>query len=130
MPQKPRDVTDAELAVLQVLWDSGQCTVRQLVERLYQDWTASSNATVQKLLERLEAKDCVDRDRTVWPYQFRATIQRDDLIVHELQSTADKLCEGEFQPLLTSLVKARGLSAQERRSLRKLLDEMDGKKGS
>jgi BlaI family transcriptional regulator, penicillinase repressor len=129
MSQKAQDVTDAELAILQALWDAGQATVRELVEKLYVHWTASSNATVQKLLERLEAKSCVDRDRTVWPYQFRATIERDDLIVHQLQTTADKLCEGEFQPLLTSLVKARGLTAQERRSLRSLLDELDGKKG-
>jgi predicted transcriptional regulator len=52
-------------------------------------------------------------------------IARESLIVRQLQSTADKLCQGELHPLLTSLVKAQGISASERQSLRKLLDDLD-----
>jgi predicted transcriptional regulator len=126
MPRTPQDITDAELSVLQALWDLGTATVRELVVRLYSQSTLSLNATVQKLLERLEAKKCVKRNRKVWPHQFSAIVQREALIVRQLQSTADKLCAGEMQPLITSLVKARGLTAEERRSLRGLLDELDG----
>jgi BlaI family penicillinase repressor len=128
MPRTPQDVTDAELSVLQVLWDLGTATVRELVERLYAESTLSFNATVQKLLERLEAKKYVKRNRKVWPHQFSAVVQREALIARQLQSTADKLCAGALQPLITSLVKARGLSPEERQSLRGLLDELDQEK--
>jgi predicted transcriptional regulator len=128
MSRTPRDVTDAELSVLQALWDSGSATVRELAERLYPESSLSLNATVQKLLERLEAKKCVKRNRKVWPHQFSAAVKREALIVRQLQSTADKLCAGELQPLITTLVKARGLSAEERKSLRGLLDELDREK--
>ncbi len=125
MARTPQDVTDAELSILQVLWELPTATVRNLVERLYPEGTLSLTATVQKLLERLESKKCVKRNRKTWPHQFSAGIQRDELIVRRLQTTADKLCAGEIHPLLTSLVKARGLTAEDRQSLRGLLDELD-----
>ena len=128
MPRTPQDITDAELSVLQALWDFGTATVRELVVRLYSESTLSLNATVQKLLERLEAKKCVKRNRKVWPHQFSAVVQREALIMRQLKSTADKLCAGEMQPLISSLVKARGLTAEDRRSLRGLLDELDREK--
>ena len=63
MSQRNQDVTEAELALLQSLWDAGPATIRQLVERVYQQSGTSVYATVQKLLDRLEAKGCVTRDR-------------------------------------------------------------------
>lgn len=125
MPRPPQDVTDAELAILNVLWDRGRATVRELAEELYDKSSASQHATVQKLLERLEAKGCVSRDRDSWPHTFQPAIEREDLIGRQLQQTADKLCDGSLQPLLTHLVKAGRLSAEDRRSLRGLLDELN-----
>lgn len=127
MSRTPQDVTDAELSVLQVLWELRIATVRELTERLYPGGTAALNATVQKLLERLEAKKCVKRNRKTWPHQFSASVAREVLIARQLQTTADKLCQGEIHPLLTSLVKARGLTPADRKSLRGLLDELDQK---
>lgn len=127
MSKTTYDVTDAELSVLQGLWEKGTATVRELVDMLYPKATLSLHATVQKLLDRLEAKKCVKRNKKVWPYQFAAAVKREALIMNQLQTTANKLCEGAFQPLLTSLVKARGLTAEERESLRGLLDELDDK---
>ena len=77
MPRKAQDVTDAELALLQILWERGEATVRDFVDRLYPTGTPSDLATVQKLLKRLENKRCVSRNRNRWPHLFRAAIQRD-----------------------------------------------------
>src|SRR5712691_1756719 len=125
MARTPQDVTGAELSVLQALWELRTATVRELTERLYSEGTSALNATVQKLLERLEAKKCVKRNRKTWPHRFSATVNRDVLIARQLQTTADKLCQGNIHPLLTSLVQARGLTVEHRKSLRGLLDELD-----
>jgi len=125
MPRKPRDVTDAELAILQVLWDRGSATVRDLVGELYPAGTPSDLATVQKLLKRLEDKDCIGRNRESWPHEFYASIQRDDLIVRRLQTTAEDLCAGSMTPLLTHLVQSQQLSSEDRSTLRDLLDKLD-----
>lgn len=125
MPRTPFDIPDAELAVMQQLWEGGSTTVRELTDVLYPGGSTSHYATVQKLLDRLEAKDCVHRNRDTWPYQFKAVIARDELIERQLQNTANRLCDGALQPLLTHLVRSVSLSADERESLRGLLDDLD-----
>jgi len=133
MARTPQDVTDAELALLQVLWDSGAATIRQLTDVLYPAGSAAQYATVQKLLERLESKGCVRRERTPPAHIFTAAIAREDLIGRRLRDMAEKLCGGSLTPLLTHLVRTRGLTTRERQELRDLIDELGskskGKKG-
>lgn len=128
MARASQNVANAELSVLQALWDMKSATVQELTERIYQDRAAALMATVKKLLERLETKKHVKRDRTTWPHQFSACVQRDDFIADQLQTMADKLCEGEIRPLLSCLVKTHGLTDEDRLSLRGLLDELDREK--
>lgn len=125
MARKAQHVTDAELAVLQVLWEQGEATAGGIVKVLYPTKTASDVATVQKLLQRLEEKGCLGRNRKAWPHIFHPAIAREDLIGRRLQTTADELCEGSFSPLLTHLVKSKPLSHEDREMLRELLDELD-----
>ena len=80
MARTPQDITDAELAVLQVLWEHGPIQIRRITEGLYPQGTTAQYATVQKLLDRLEAKDCVARDRSPSSHVFSATIDRDELV--------------------------------------------------
>jgi predicted transcriptional regulator len=127
MSRTPQDITKTELAILQVLWDGGPATIRHLTSVLYQDVSTSNYATVQKLLERLESKKYVKRDRSASIHVFAAAVQRDDLIGRRLESVAEQLCGGSWTPLLTHLVQADKLSAQERQSLRALIDELDQK---
>lgn len=128
MDSPEKDVTDAELAVLQVLWERGACTIRQLTETLYGDASEVSYATVQKLLERLEDKKHVCRDRAGHAHRFTARTDRDTLVGRRLRSVAEKLTGGLMAPLLTHLVRAETLNERERRELRALIDELDRKK--
>ncbi len=125
MARTPRDVTDAELAILQALWQRGALTIRQLTDLLYPRGGTAQYATVQKLLERLEDKGYVRRDRQPGPHLFEAALGREDLIGRRLQEMAAKLCGGSLTPLLTHLVRARKLSPRERQELRQLIDELD-----
>jgi predicted transcriptional regulator len=126
MPRTPQDVTDTELSVLEVLWEVGPATIRQVVDRVYPGGGVSKYGTVQKLLERLEEAECVARERGAGPHLFRAVVDRDALIGRRLRSVADKLCGGSVTPLLTHLMRTQPLSAAERAELRALIDELDG----
>jgi BlaI family penicillinase repressor len=127
MARTPQDVTDTELSILQALWDRQPATIRQLTDRLYPGGGASYYATVQKLLDRLEAKECIVRRRDTSPHVFVAVVGRDELIGRKLEDVADKLCGGSLTPLLTHLVRTRRLSARDRNALRDLIDELDAK---
>ncbi|MEQ8764566.1 MAG: BlaI/MecI/CopY family transcriptional regulator [Planctomycetota bacterium] len=122
MARKPQDVTEAELSVLRLLWDHEEATIRELTDALYPGGSSSHYATVQKLLERLEAKRCVKRNRRRSPHRFSARIGRDELIGRRLESMAQDLCDGSFTPLLSHLVEQRRLSEQELRMLRSLIE--------
>jgi predicted transcriptional regulator len=126
MARTPQDVTATELAILQALWDRGSATIRQLTEALYPGGgTTGQYATVQKLLERLEAKKYVERQRSAAAHVFAAAVGREELIGRRLEEVADKLCGGSLTPLLTHLVRTRKLTARERRELRGLIDEQE-----
>lgn len=129
MARAAKDVTEKELEILQLLWEQEAATIRQLTESLYPGGGAAQYATVQKLLERLEGKGCVLRDRGAAAHTFRAAISREELMGQRLQTMAEKLCGGSLTPLLTHLVRTRKLTSRERQELRQLIDELDRGKG-
>ena len=128
MVRKPiRDVTDAELAVLQVLWNESSLTVRQIVDQLYPAGGESDYATVKKLLSRLESKGFVSRDASQMTHRFSAELTQEQLIEMRLSDVAADLCDGDSTPLVMNLLKNRKYSARERRQLHALFDELFGK---
>jgi predicted transcriptional regulator len=120
-------VTDAEWAVLQCLWDQGPASVRELRDALYPGGGPSEHATVHKLLERLEAKGYVRRDRAAGALTFHAVVARDDLIGQQLEELLEKRCGGSLQPLLSNLVRVKRVSAEELRELVALVEELQRK---
>ena len=128
MPREPQDVTEAELAVMQRLWDVGRASIRQLTDGLYgADAGAAQYATVQKQLERLEAKGFVARDRSLYVHVFSPAIHRDELIGRRIRAMAEKLCGGSLVPILSHLARSKGLSPEEREALRELIDTPDAR---
>jgi BlaI family transcriptional regulator, penicillinase repressor len=123
-PRPTENVTDAELRVLQALWDLGPSTIRRLTDHLYPGGGQSSYATVQKLLERLEETNppCVARDRSSMTHVFVASVSRDEFIGNQLRAVAERLCGGSVTPLLTHLLKTETLSDEDRKELRRLLN--------
>ncbi len=124
------DVTETELAVLEQLWAAAgePATIRAISDRLYPGGGAAHYATVQKLLERLEAKKFVRRDDSAMAHRFTAAVGREELIGRRLRAVADKLCGGSMTPLITSLVESRALTKRELGELRELIEKLDGKR--
>jgi predicted transcriptional regulator len=125
MARTPRDVTEAELTILRVLWDEGPSPVRAIATAVGSRRNPAQAATVQKLLERLEDKGWVERDRSGPVQMFRASADRNDLIGRRLQGIAEELCEGSMTPLLSHLVQREHLSASDRKALRELIDRLE-----
>jgi predicted transcriptional regulator len=124
MARTPQDVTDAELGVLQVLWDKGPSTRRQLTDVLYPRGGPAHYTTVQKLLQRLEAKGYVSVDRSTDVLTFAASVGREELISRRLKAVALKLCDGSLTPLLTNLIQAQKYSLRELDELREWIDRL------
>ena len=125
MARTPQDVIDTELAILQILWDQGPSTRRQITDVLYPRGGPSQYATVQKLLERLEAKGFVAaKNRGQGVLTFTVSVDRDELISRKLQEMAAKLCGGSMTPLLMNLVRAQPLTDHQLDELRSFVEDL------
>ncbi len=122
MARPRQDVTEGELAILELLWDRKTASTRQIVDVLYPGGGAGRYATVQKQLERMEAKGLVTRDRSYFQHLFSAAVDREQLAGERLRTVLDKLCEGSLVPLVSHLVKTRPLTPEERQALRELIE--------
>lgn len=121
---KPQElITDAELEVLKLLWANKSMTARELTEAIYGDTDNSAIGTVQKLLQRLEGKQCVRRDRRQHVHRFSASVTQQEIAARHLDSIADKVTDGSLAPFITHLVKSKRLSDEEKEVIRQLLDE-------
>ncbi|MFO0970508.1 MAG: BlaI/MecI/CopY family transcriptional regulator [Gemmataceae bacterium] len=124
MARTPRDITDTELSVLHFLWDEGPATIRRLADALYPRGGAAQYATVQKLLERLEVKGCVRRDRARRPRlpgDGRSRRAGRPAPRAGRPAALRRLVDAVADPL----VQTGKLSAEERQSLRRLIDDLD-----
>jgi BlaI family transcriptional regulator, penicillinase repressor len=122
MPAPSPYATDAELAILKLLWEREPLTAREIREQLYPDGSPSDQATVQKLVQRLEQKKLVSRDRRSFAHSFRSATTREELAGNQLEALAKKLTDGSMVPFILHAVSAKKLTSDERMEIRRLLD--------
>jgi predicted transcriptional regulator len=129
MPAHRPQATDAELAILKLLWEREPLTAREIREQLYPEGTPSDQATVQTLLGRLERKKLIARDRREFAHTFSAAVTREELAGNQLEALAAKLTDGSMVPFILHAVSSKRLSAKERHEIRELLDGRKGPTG-
>lgn len=123
MVKKPVAVTDAELAVLKVLWARGPLAAKAIAEAIYPDGAESEFAAVHSFLQRLERKGLVERDRSSFVHLFSAAASRADVLGQELKTLAERLGADSIAPLVMQLIQQKRLSRKEATEIRKLLDK-------
>ena len=116
-------LANAELAVMNLFWDEGrQLTAKEIREALYSDGAKNQHGTVQRLLQRLEDKGFVERDRSIAVHFFSPLVSREAYASQQLESLADKLTSGSVAPLISHLVEHKKISAKEIARIREVLD--------
>ena len=124
---KQQQLANAELAVMNLLWQTDRLTARQVREQLYPDETKAQHGTVQRLLQRLENKGYVERDRSLSVHLFSAAISRRAYAGGQLELLASKLTAGSFAPLITHLVEEKKITRDDIDRIRAILDGKAGK---
>ena len=120
---KQPSLANAELAIMNLLWDTDQLTARQIREQLYPNKTKTQHGTVQRLLQRLEDKRYVERDRNLSIHLFSAAISRNTYGGNQLESLTAKVTGGSLAPLITHLVEEKKISGDEIARIRTILDK-------
>lgn len=118
-------ISDTEKAVLKVLWDVGQGTVREVLAALNEQGHSWAYTTVQTLLTRLMAKGYVRADRGGTAHVYKAAVSRNELLQQRLTDLAETYCEGTASPLVLALVEGSEFTTEEIAQFRELLDRLE-----
>jgi len=119
--------TDAELAILRVLWSLGPSTVRQVYEVLSQD-RETGYTTVLKLMQIMTEKGLVERDESERTHVYQARFTREQTQQRLVSDLLEKAFGGSASQLVMQALAAKPASADELAEIRRLLDEMEGGK--
>jgi BlaI family transcriptional regulator, penicillinase repressor len=90
---------------MELLWGQDQLTARQIRERLYSYSSKAQHGTVQRLLQRLEDKGFLERDRSIAVHFFSPLISKQAYACTQLEALAGKLTGGSLAPLITHMVE-------------------------
>ena len=117
--------TDGELAILQVLWEHGPSTVRQVIEEL-SGQRGTGYTTTLKLMQIMFEKGLLKRDDSQHAHVYRAVVTRKSTQRKTLGRAMDQLFDGSAQQLVLQALSARKSSPEELAEIRRLLDELEG----
>ena len=125
--QPPTRPTDAELAILRVLWDRGPSTVRQVFEVLAAE-KELGYTTVLKMLQIMNEKGLVERDARDRVHVFTTAQSQTQTQRNMLNDLLDKAFGGSSTSLVMQALATRKASHEELAEIRKLLDQAEGRK--
>ncbi len=124
MSDMPRP-TDAELAILRVLWERGPSTVRQVFEVLSEERNLGYT-TALKMLQIMNEKGLVQRDASERVHIFSASQSRTQTQRSLLDDLLDKAFGGSSLSLVMQALATRKTSRRELAEIRRLLDQAEG----
>ena len=120
----PRRPTDAELAILRVLWRRGPSTVRQVHEELGEE---TGYTTVLKLMQIMAEKGLVTRDESERTHVYKARLPEEETQKQLVTDLLERAFSGSASKLVMQALSAKKASAKELAEIRKLLNEIGGR---
>ncbi len=124
LPHLPKP-TEAELAVLRVLWERGPSTVREVWEQL-SPRQRTGYTTVLKIMQIMFEKGLLNRDESDRSHVYRAARSEAQTQRQVVGHLLDRLFAGSAPKLVMQALAARKATPAELREIRKLLDDMEG----
>lgn len=106
-----------------VLWDRGPSTAAEVRQALAGERVDLAYNTVLTQLRILEDKGHVDHQEEGRAHRFRPLVKRKEARASALTRTLDRLFGGSAEALVTQLVQQRGLTKDELKGLRRVVDE-------
>ncbi|VVT03725.1 CopY family transcriptional repressor [Sphingomonas sp. EC-HK361] len=102
-------ISEAEHAVMEVLWNESPLTAQDVAERVDPDRGWSAN-TVKTLLGRLLAKAAIAHEEDGRRYLYRPVVAREDYVSGESRRLIDRLFGGKLTPLVAHLAERDEIS--------------------
>lgn len=120
-------ITEAEWAIMELLWEKAPRTSQEIVALLEQGRTWK-RATVVTLLARLTAKGALHTEPQGNRFLYTPAVQRSACVAEETRSFLDRLFGGALRPLVAHCAEHHSLTKKDITELKALLDQIKPKK--
>jgi BlaI family penicillinase repressor len=119
---KTPHITEAEWAVMKVLWSENPLTGNAVAERLSatHHWKPK---TVKTLLTRLVNKDVLDYDKQGREFHYYPLVKERACVKDASRTFLRRVFDGAVQPMLATILESERLSDKEIQELKALLEE-------
>lgn len=117
-------LTPHELAIMKIVWDLGESTVRDVYEHLRTS-RRIAYTTVLTMMGILEQKGHLRKSSGARAYLYRAVRPRQQVVSAMVREFVDRVFDGASAPLLLHLIKGVRLSQNDRAALKRIVSESD-----
>ena len=117
--------TDAELEILNVLWQRGASTVRDVQGQIVRSRPAMGYTTVLKLMQIMAEKELVRRDESQRAHVYEARLAQEQTQRQLIGDLLERAFDGSATKLVMQALSARKTSAKELSTIREMLDEFE-----
>jgi BlaI family transcriptional regulator, penicillinase repressor len=119
----PTQPTDGELEILNILWRRGSSSLREIHE-IIQSSRQTALTTTLKTLQIMTRKGLVIRDTAISPSRYTGAVPQAKTQTGLMKDLVRKAFEGSARMLLVRAVEEGGLSDEQLREIRKLIDQV------
>jgi predicted transcriptional regulator len=116
--------TEAELAILRVVWELGAASVRQVQEQL-EAQRGTGYTTTLKLMQIMLEKGLLRRDDSQHAHVYQAAVTRSRTQRQIVGDMLEQVFDGSAQQLVMQALSAKKSSPEELAEIRNLLDELE-----
>ena len=122
MPRRTSEtLTEAELRIMQVLWQNGPGSVQQILDALPAKPALAYN-TVLTTIRILEKKGYVGHDKDGRAHIFRPLVERDEASRSEIRHLVSRFFRNSHEDLVLNILEDRGIAPDELERLRTMLE--------
>ena len=121
---RPERLTPLESQIMDCVWDLGEATSRQVMERL-EATRPLAYTTVQTVMNTLEKKGMLTREKIGLVNFYRPTRSRESIARDEMDSLIARVFGGSIPAVANSLLSSGTLDRDEIEAIKKLLDRKE-----
>lgn len=118
--------TPAELEILDILWDRGSSTVREVYDAISSK-RSTTYTTVLKFMQIMHEKGLVERDQTSKAHVYRPKFSQRHTQTKLVGSLLDKAFRGSALSLVQHVLETKPATREELAAIRRMIDEAEAK---
>lgn len=127
VPRKPSEtLTEAELRIMQVIWQTGPATVQHILDALT-DSPALAYNTVLTTIRILERKGYLEHSKDGRAHVYSPLVEREDASRSEIRHLVGRFFSNSHEDLVLNILEDRGIAPEELKRLRSMLQQSEEK---